>query len=726
MFTVIITEKGGESRRSGFDKLEVTIGRVQGNDIVLPKGNVSKRHSRIVLKDGKFIIADLKSTNGTYVNGRKIVNPQVLRDTDKVYIGDYILSVEGAGASERAPEAPAFAAPPVAPPPAPRAAPPAAPVVERVAAALPSAPTRRPPAPRPAPIEEIEELDDDGVEEQEQEQEVAAPRAVAPAARAAAPREPAPREPAPREPMPAPVREPMPALAREPREPMPALAREPYEAPRVAPRVEAPPMLRPPQPPAPVEPKPREPEVRAATTEPATFRPSGRAAVVSAPSVAAPAAAPAAVHVASEPSVRVAGGSLVHHARAVHELHDRLAAQLELARVPLERLGEESLRKRAETALVDLIEQLDAEGGVPSDADQDLLTRDVLDEVLGLGPLQALLADAAVDAVIVNRPDQVFVERAGRLEASGRMFSSDKALRQVLSRLAARAVRKIDDSAPIIDVRLGDGSRLTAVTRTVSTRGACLTLRKARRSAESLDALVAAGALTMSMARFLGACLEARRNLLVVGGATSGKTALVGALASALSPAERIISVEEVAELALPQHGWIALEADLRGGASFSDMLAAALRLRPDRLVVGEVAGAETYALACAMASGHDGTITSVTANSTQAGLARFESLARLGTADASVRGLRDLVAGAVQIVVHVARYGDGVVRVAAISELDSLTGDGFAVREFYRFQSQVATGGPAKGRFVATGETPRFYEELAARGLPAGPDLDS
>jgi len=242
------------------------------------------------------------------------------------------------------------------------------------------------------------------------------------------------------------------------------------------------------------------------------------------------------------------------------EIHDRLVAQLDLTRIPIERLGDENLWQRAESAICDIVEQLDADGHLPGFVDQDTLIKDALNEALGLGPLEDLLADDEVTDILVNRPDRVIVSRGGRLQPFEKAFSSDGALRQVIDRLIAPSGRRAGDDAPLIDIRLRDGARLTAAIPPLAVRGACLTLRKPRRQMLSLDDLTRAGTLSTNIADFLATCVSARRNIVICGGGGAGKTTLAAALAALFPPGERIVTVEDVAELALGGDQWIALE----------------------------------------------------------------------------------------------------------------------------------------------------------------------
>ncbi len=746
MFTILIQEKGGEQRRMVFNKAEVTIGRVQGNDIVLPKGNVSKRHARIVLKDGKFIIVDLKSTNGTYVNGRKITSPLVVKDSDKIYIGDFIVGVDEAGSAES--DAPHE--PPTNPPPGERA--PAADArPARPTEAQPVSPSalpiplgnheERPPPPAPAPSP---------VRTSPPRPALAPSRDVPPPRDLAPPREaPPPRDmPAIAAPLPdvrprPPIRQPggtMPPPIMQPIPPVGPLGGGPISenplptpvltSPQLQPRAElAPPTAAPL--PAPV------PRVEAPAPSPlassAPSAPSGPAAV------AAPSGAPAPVmpidkakrSLASAGTRRVVARSVAAPGRrGVHlepldpkvvkmldlqsNILERLRAKLDLDKIPMERLHEEDLWQRAERATIDLVETLETSGELPKYIDQDTLIKEALNEALALGPLEDLLADDQVDEIVIDRRDRVVVGKAGVLRGSGKAFSSDDMLEKVVKRLVAEAGGTIDEAHPLVDLRMRDGTRLTAAVSPVAARGACLVLKKVAAQMPSLADLVTQNALSPGMADFLGTCVTARRNLLICGAAGSGKTTLVGALAAASPPGERVVSIEEVAELSIVRDEWIQLETRAGTGRTseidLGHLFETALRLQPDRLVVGEVRGREALPLVQALCASVDGAVVAMTGDGSSAALGRLVTLCRIAAPSAD-HAVRDLAVQAFEIIVHVARGSDGTVRVQSIEEVVGSTDTAFDTQVLFQHRD---------GSFAATGTVPRFYSELEARGIPA------
>lgn len=721
MFAILITEKGGEQRRIVFNKPEVTIGRVQGNDIVLPKGNVSKRHARIVLKDGKFIIVDLKSTNGTYVNGRKITSPLVVKEADKIYIGDFIMGVEdgaAGGMDEGVGEPPP---PPAPPPPA-------------------------PPPPRPEPMAPREPMAPPGnspelLRAALQRQEPPPPRAPEPMPPPRGPATLPPPGPPGAEPR---TRPPRPAPGGTLPPPMGPPGPAPI-APQPAPTHVAPPG---PPPPAPTPPHLAAPPAPMPMPAPAVVAPPAPAPMVAAPAPSLapgpslPAPAPAAAQPAARPRLVGAGARKIAPRPVAPPLRrgvtlepldpkvikmldlqtqilERLRPKLDLDNIPVERLGDEDLWQKAERAIVDLVETLESSGELPKYVDQDGLIKETLNEALGLGPLEDLLADDKIDEILVDRRDRVVVGKDGQLRGSGKAFSSDDVLERVVQRLVAPSGASIDEDRPFVDVRLRDGSRLCAVIPPVAVHGPSLSLRKPVRVKKTLTDLVSAGALSTAMADFLGVCVVARRNVVVCGAPGVGKASVVAALVGGVPDGERIVTVEEVAELSIDRDDWIALEtrpADGKnGGVDLALLVRNALRMRPDRLVVGDVRGGEALDLGTALGAAVDGAVVALTGDGPQAALARWVALAQLGAPAASEPAIRELVAGAADVVVHVARFADGAVRVVSIDEVLGVREVGFDTQALFTYRGAGDDGG-----FAATGAVPRFWAALDGRGIAA------
>ena len=750
MFTIVLQEKGGEQRRMVFNKPEVTIGRVQGNDIVLPKGNVSKRHARIVLKDGKFIIVDLKSTNGTYVNGRKITSPLVVKDSDKIYIGDFIVGVDEASSQEGDGPSETTTSPPGAD----------RPVAQPPQDMRPPRPTEaQPMAVLPIPMNNIE---------------------AAPPPPVAAPVRPGPPRPAPAAPRDLPPRDPLaprdldgglpPSPGPGPNRSMPPLSSPPGDGARTRPPVGRPGGTMPP-PMAPIPPMgaPMPPQQHLDAPAPATIPPPMAAPMPAqptfappspAPQFAAPSPAPVASFAAAAPmgapapvvplgassansanrarnlvgagAKRVVGRAVsMPSRRGVHiepldpkvvkmldlqsQILERLRTKLDLDKIPIERLHEEDLWQRAERATIDLVETLETSGELPKYIDQDTLIKETLSEALALGPLEDLLADEKIDEIIIDRRDRVVVGKDRQLRGSGKAFSSDEVFERVVKRLVAEAGARLDDANPIVDLRMRDGTRLTAAVGPVASRGACLVLKKVPAQMPKLADLGSSGAMSPGMADFLTTCVTARRNILVCGGPASGKTAVVAAIAAASPQGERVISIEEIGELSIAREEWIQLETRVGIGKNADVDLAAlletALRLNPDRLVVGEVRGREAMPLVNALNASTDGAVVAMTGEGANVALTRLATLARVTAPFGADAAVRELVAQAFEIVVHVSRMGDGSLKVMAIEEVVGCTESSFDTHVLFQFSG---------GNFVATGTVPRFYAELEARGIPA------
>ena len=744
MFSITVTEKGGEQRRLDFDKPEITIGRVQGNDVILPKGNVSKRHARIVLKDGKFIIVDLKSTNGTYVNGRKITSPLVVKETDKIYIGDFILGVEETGAGRPVQRDDAGPQPAPLPPIGHE------PMMDQGMRMAPEPPPRMPPdgrMPGPGPGHghamgppmgppPLAEPPPPMMAPPQMMPPPGPPQPVAPPQGLSTPMPPplapvggGPSRPAPRTQPPRPAPSAGLAPLGPPMQTGSNLGAAPI--PRAAPAVPPGPLNMPSSGPVGVPSRPT--GNMAAQPAPAPLPPhaqsqAGRPRLVGAGAAPGPGGAPSravrpqAVVLAPRraPVIQPLTEKVLKQLELQASVLDRLVAKLGLDNIPLDKLGEEELWQKVESSIIDMVETMHSSGELPKFVDQDQLIKDTLHEALGLGPLEDLLADDKIEEIVVDKRDRILISKAGVLSSAATAFSSDDSFRRVVERLVAPTGHTIDDDHPLVDVRLRDGSRLAAAVPPVAVRGACLTLRKPKSSTYTLGDMITGGALSPEMADFLSTCVAARRNIIVCGAPGSGKSAVLGALASASPEGERIVSVEEVAEISLQREDWIALESKPSDGngipaVDLGALLRGALRMRPDRLVVGDVRGAEALDLIQAMASSADGTLASVAGEGARAALGRLTSMSRLGAPGASVAALQELVAAAVDVVVHVARYADGVYRVAAIDEVIGVSDSGFHSQLLFGFRGSAEEGG-----FGAAGVIPSFYAELEARGIPA------
>ena len=545
-FSVILSEKGGATRRLDFESAEITIGRLDENDIRLPEGNVSKKHTRIAVKHGKIVVVDLKSTNGTYVNGKKLAGPQVISREDEICIGDFILSVE----------------PRQGPPP---------------------------------------DAGDDGDVVAEKRPD-------------------------------------------------------------------------------------RDSESRSGA--------------------------------GSEPA------GTEQYARTLKLVHDRLIEAMDLRRLDLDAMASEELWARTEAVIRQLVATMQAGRQIDTRLAPDELVHDVLNEALGLGPLEIYLADDSVSEIMVNSPTQVYVERCGKLSRVEKAFSSAEAVLGVIERIVAPLGRHIDESSPLVDARLADGSRVNAIIPPLALKGPCITIRKFKRDLLTVANLIELGALTPRMAQFLESCVKMRRNIVISGGTGSGKTTLLNVLSSYIPGRERIITIEDAAELSVTQEHWVQLEArpsniEGKGQVAIRDLVRNSLRMRPDRIVVGECRGGEALDMLQAMNTGHDGSLTTLHANTPRDALSRLETMVLMSGMELPVRAIREQIASAVHLVIQQTRFADGSRKVTAISEVSGMEMDTITMQDIFLFEQEgFDREGKVVGRFVATGFVPKFCDDLQRRGI--------
>jgi pilus assembly protein CpaF len=441
--------------------------------------------------------------------------------------------------------------------------------------------------------------------------------------------------------------------------------------------------------------------------------------------VAATSHAPAAAKLVSREAVPPGGEPppLGADAALRREIHRRVLEHLDLAAMDSKRLDDPSFRPRVLTALRRAIKSL--EDQLPPGLDRDRLVGEMADEALGLGPLEQLLSDDEVREIMVIDASTIYVERNGRIVRSPQRFTDDDRVRAVIERIVTPLGRRIDESSPLVDARLPDGSRVNAIIRPLALRGSCITIRKFARTPLTMADLLRLGTLSEAMARFLQRSVAAKKNIVISGGTGSGKTTLLNVLSAAISDAERIVTIEDSAELQLEQPHVVSLETrppnmEGKGEYSIRDLVKNALRMRPDRIVVGECRGGEALDMLQAMNTGHDGSLTTTHANSPLEALARLETLCLMSGLDLPSRAIREQIAKSVQLIVQQSRLTDGSRRIVAISELGPLRRDGeLSVRDIYRFtRTGVAEDGRVEGHFAATGHLPSYLDELLVRGL--------
>jgi pilus assembly protein CpaF len=405
------------------------------------------------------------------------------------------------------------------------------------------------------------------------------------------------------------------------------------------------------------------------------------------------------------------------------EIHRLLLEHLDLATVEAAKLDDPSLRPKLLVALRRIVSTL--EERIPADVNRDELVGEMVDEALGLGPLENLLADPAVSEIMVVDPDTIYVERNGKLTQSGSRFTDDDRVRAIIERIVTPLGRRIDESSPIVDARLRDGSRVNAVIRPLALRGSCITIRKFSKSPLTLEKLISFGALTEEMGRFLTRSVIAKKNVVISGGTGSGKTTLLNVLSAAIPSDERIVTIEDAAELQLRQPHVVSLETrpsnmEGKGEYTIRDLVKNALRMRPDRIVVGECRGGEALDMLQAMNTGHDGSLTTTHANSPREALSRLETLVLMSGLELPVRAIREQIAGAVHVLVQQSRLSDGSRRVTAITEVTGINDEGeIEIVPIFQF-IRTGTGDKGKviGEYRATGFLPTYLNQFLVMGL--------
>lgn len=409
--------------------------------------------------------------------------------------------------------------------------------------------------------------------------------------------------------------------------------------------------------------------------------------------------------------------------RASQALYERLGSRLTDST-----LDDAELHKYVKDELKAVVD----EEQVPlSTVERQRLTKEIIDDVLGHGPLERFLDDPSVTEIMVNRADQIYVERNGKLFMTDVKFASEDALRRVIERIVSRIGRRIDESSPLVDARLADGSRVNAIIPPLAVNGASLTIRKFGREALTVQNLIQFGSLSPEMAELLNACVLARMNIIVSGGTGTGKTTMLNVLSSFIPASDRIVTIEDAVELQLQQDHVVRLESrpaniEGKGEISIRDLVRNSLRMRPDRIVVGEVRGGESLDMLQAMNTGHDGSISTVHANSPRDAVARLETLVLMAGMDLPLRAIREQIASAVNLIVHISRLRDGTRRVTHITEVQGMEGDIVTLQDAFVFD--YSAGIDASGRFlgkpVPTGVRPRFTDRFIELGIHVSPSV--
>ena len=412
------------------------------------------------------------------------------------------------------------------------------------------------------------------------------------------------------------------------------------------------------------------------------------------------------------------------HTELKVELHQRLLDLINLQ--ALDQMSREQIQEEVGDIVA---EELAKQNHALNHTERKQLVGDVLDELLGLGPLEPLLKDPTITDILVNGHARVFVERYGVLEPSPVRFKDEKHLFRIIQKIVSAVGRRIDESSPMVDARLGDGSRVNAIVAPLALDGATLSIRKFARTPISMDRLIEIGSIPLQMAEVLQAVVGSRRDVLISGGTGSGKTTLLNAMSAYIDGRERIVTIEDSAELQLQQEHVVRLETrppniEGKGEIAQRDLVKNALRMRPDRIIVGEVRAGEAFDMLQAMNTGHEGSMTTVHANSPRDALSRLEQMIGMAGMPMSQESIRGQVASAIDLVVQTQRLSDGGRRIVSIAEITGMEGNVVQMQEIYRFvRTGTGQGGAVEGAFRATGVRPRFAAGAEALGLPFAAD---
>ncbi|MCB9598992.1 MAG: Flp pilus assembly complex ATPase component TadA [Sandaracinus sp.] len=487
----------------------------------------------------------------------------------------------------------------------------------------------------------------------------------------------------------------------------------------------------PPPPPLPPPGHPGGPQPVAAAPSPQALSPQPGNVTAQAPSPPRPPAPPAAAKKSAgsliehekEEILRVAGSTAVIPAELRRRVHRMLLDHLDLVALDRSNMDDDVMRPKVLAALGRIMTQLTHD--IPPEVDRQAFMREMADEALGLGPLERLLADEDVSEVMVVHPYKIYIEKKGKIWATDLRFTDDESARAVIERIVTPLGRRIDESTPLVDARLKDGSRVNAVIKPLAINGACITIRKFQKNPLKIDDLVRFGSMTDRMASFLVRAVKVRKNIVISGGTGSGKTTLLNVLSGAIPGRERVVTIEDAAELRLEQPHVVSLEtrpANMEGKGEYSirDLVKNALRMRPDRIVVGECRGGEALDMLQAMNTGHEGSMTTTHANSPTEAAKRIETLCLMSGIDLPSRAIREQIAGSVHLIVQQTRLSDGSRRVTAITEVSGLDDNGeFVLNDIFAYyRTGTKPDGTIVGEYRASGYLPSFLDEFITFGL--------
>jgi pilus assembly protein CpaF len=401
-----------------------------------------------------------------------------------------------------------------------------------------------------------------------------------------------------------------------------------------------------------------------------------------------------------------------------------------LDRLDLEKLGRTNSETAREEVLALIRSSVNSEAVPLSFAERERLAREILDEIFGLGPLEPLLKDPSISDILVNRFDRVYIERGGKLEPTGLSFKDNGHLMQIIDRIVSRVGRRIDESSPMVDARLADGSRVNAIIPPLAIDGACLSIRRFGRDPITARQMIENKSLTEPMLELLSAMVKGRLNLLISGGTGAGKTTVLNVLSGYIPNNERIVTIEDAAELQMKQEHVVRLETrppniEGKGAIRQRQLVINSLRMRPDRIVIGEVRGEEAFDMLQAMNTGHEGSLTTVHANSQRDALARIENMVSMANLSIPERAIRHQISSAIHAVVQVARLSDGTRKIITISEITGMETEIISMQDIFVFDRMgIDESGKVRGMFRATGIRPKFAERLATGGCRLRPGL--
>lgn len=415
-------------------------------------------------------------------------------------------------------------------------------------------------------------------------------------------------------------------------------------------------------------------------------------------------------------------------------IHTRLIDELNLKRMDLRVFSDakktQELKQKAEMMVANFLAE-EAGSLISSTEVRKKLVKEILDEALGLGPLEDLLADPTITDILVNNKDEIYIERSGKLELTSKKFISNEQVKTVIERIIAPIGRRIDESVPMVDARLADGSRVNAIIAPLSLTGPTLTIRKFRKERFKIEELIELKTLNQMMSEFIKACVLSRQNIIVSGGTGSGKTTILNVLSAFILENERIVTIEDAAELKLHQEHWVRLESrppniEGKGAVTIRDLFRNTLRMRPDRIIIGECRGVETLDMLQAMNTGHDGSMTTVHANSTHDVIVRLDSMILMSGIELPIRAIREMIGSAIDVIIHTARLPDGTRKVIQITEVPGMKDETHVdLRDIFIFkQTGIDTQGNVLGDFQATGYVPSFIEEIRVKGIPLSEEI--